>query len=357
MRVATEMKMMLVLIAVVLSAAPARAARHVIHISVDGLNALELERLLAGDGEGRFANFQRLIDEGASTFNARTDFTHTNTLPNHTCMITGRPTSRPAGQPAGVHHGYVANRTPPADWTLHANGNPDASYIASTFDVAHDNGLSTGLYASKNKFVLYDQTYCSAAGAADKTGVDNGPAKIDSCFIDGNPDAVHACFIRDMKEHRFNYVFLHYRNPDSGGHDFGWGSARWADSVSEVDRYLGDIFEMISGDAQLSGNTVVILTADHGGIATSHGNATRWRNYMIPFFVWGAGVDAGADLYELNAGKRMHPRWGRPDYNVRLQPIRNGDSGNLALTLLGLGPIPGSTINLAQDLRVASGKK
>ena len=116
----------------------------VIQISVDGLRADFLQDLIATDTVGDFSNFARFMDEGVGTFNARTDFSHTNTLPNHVSMLSGRPVQRPAGQAVTVNHGYTSNSQPRSDWTLHNRGNLAVPYVASTFDVAHDNGLSPG---------------------------------------------------------------------------------------------------------------------------------------------------------------------------------------------------------------------
>jgi hypothetical protein len=63
-------------------------------------------------------------------------------------------------------------------------------------------------------------------------------------------------------------------------------------------------------------------------------------------------VAAGADLYDLNPASRLDPATGRPSYTPAIQPIRNGDAANLALDMLALGPVPGSTINNAQNLAV-----
>jgi hypothetical protein len=330
----------------------AAAVDHVILISVDGLRADLLSDLMANDVDGDYASFQRFVDEGATTFNARTDYTYTNTLPNHTCMMTGRPVSQPEGQPDATHHGYTRNVDPLPTDTLHNQGNPAVSYVASAFDVAHDHGLETALYASKSKFVIFEQSYDAANGATDLTGPDDGPDKIDT-YENGSSAEIHAALLEDLAAAPARFSFVHYRDPDSAGHASTWGSAAWNASVKTVSGYVGDILDAVQATPQLRGRTVIILTTDHGGTGYGHTSASDWRNYTIPFFVWGAGVYPGVDLYALNLAVRLDPGAGRPSYNDP-PPIRNGESGNLAMDLLGLPSVPGSTINAGQDLAVTS---
>jgi hypothetical protein len=345
-------------------------ADYVIQVSIDGLPS---DQLLTRIDTPGYENLKRFVDEGATTFNARIDYTQPWTNPNHASMITGRPAEQPAGQPNTTHHGFLNNGDPQPSWTYHgpppcgspSHCNPNVSYIASTFDVAHDNGLSTALYASKAKFVIMEWSYDLDSGAPDVTGPDDGADKIDS-YVNKesgaplNGSEMHLDFLADMAANRFNYTFLHYRDPDSAGHDFGWGSAQWEAAVQNVDDYLGEVFNLVETDPLLQGRTAIVLTADHGGQGNGHGNASLPSVYTIPFFAWGAGVDVGTDLYALNPTSRQDPGSTiapggagvpRPDYNAARPPIRDGDTGNLALYLLGVGAVPGSTINDTQDLR------
>src|SRR6478752_1207219 len=58
----------------------------VLAISVDGLNTDAIEQL----GADAAPTFHELLDEGAGTLNARTEYEQTVTLPNHAGMMTGR---------------------------------------------------------------------------------------------------------------------------------------------------------------------------------------------------------------------------------------------------------------------------
>jgi hypothetical protein len=155
----------------------------------------------------------------------------------------------------------------------------------------------------------------------------------------------------DMASQVQGYTFLHINDLDYAGHyQGGWMNANYMAALKTIDSYLGEIFGMIQGNDLLRDSTAIVLTADHGGLGGTHVDPTVLEDYRIPFYVWGPGVAAGAELYGLNASNRLDPGTGRPTYYAPIQPIRNGEAGNLTLELLGLGHIPDSTLNAAQDL-------
>jgi hypothetical protein len=334
----------------------AQAAQYVIVISVDGLGGTYLGKLFDGTATGgpyALPNFTRLKNEGAGTLAAHCDNDNWETLPNHTSIVTARPRDGAAG------HAWTSNSDPAVGQTIHLN---KGSYVAGVFDVAHDNGLRTGMYANKSKFSLFDTygtytgggSYNATYGAPDTTGVDNGRDKIDNVYINTILGGVVVdTFIAQQTNTttRNHYAFLHINEPDAYGHSSGWGSATWNSQVVVVDAMLGRIFKLVEQDVPaMIGNTVIILTADHGNQDNPPTGADR---YAVPFYVWGPGVKAGADLYTLNAAtRRVATSYPMTTY-AGIQPVRNAEANNLALQLLGLGPIPGSSFNYAQELMIA----
>ena len=322
------------------------ADHHVILISCDGLRPDAVEKL----GQEKVPNLFRLMQEGASTGNARTDKTHTVTLPNHTAMLTGRPVAGAAG------HNWTSNGTPKLGESLHTN---KKQYVGSMFDIGHDHGLRTGLYASKVKFILYSRSYDERNGRPDAIGEDNRRDKIDVYVFEKDIEKLMDQFIAAMKADPYELSMLHLRDTDTSGHASGWDltdGSPYMQAVVRIDGVLGKLLGLLDSDERLKGKTSIIITADHGGRmeTKTHLKADSPFNFTIPFMVWGPAVKAGADLYALNATNRKDPGKENPPFDAEAPaPIRNGDAGNLALSLLGLPPIDGSSINPEHDLKVS----
>lgn len=344
-----------------MAAGAAGPAEYVISISVDGMGSSYMQALVDSN---QLPNVKRIQSEGAGTNNARNDFDYTITLPNHTGMVTGRAVLGTAGDgPKIASHNWTGNGDPAAGQTLAIH---KGAYIASVFDVAHDHGLRTGMWASKSKFSLFVTSYDAAQGQADTTGPDNGRNKIDLSFINGNTADMTTNFISAMADDatRVHYAFVHYNDPDAAGHGSGWGGDVYIKALIRADTQIGRILDVVDQTPALKGKTAIILTTDHGGSGKDHSNNKLALNYTIPFYVWGAGVIHG-DLYAMNPTTRLTPATGltqsdgasldRPDYAPALQPIRNSDLGNLSLALLGLPPIPGSSINAPANLIAVNG--
>jgi hypothetical protein len=212
--------------------------------------------------------------------------------------------------------------------------------------VAHDFGRSTAFYASKTRLLICDQSYNAANGAPDTEGVNNGTDKIDfSSVIDTQganvSNLVNTLVANLSSSAPTNYSFIHFSEPDLTGHSSGWGSANWSNAVRQVDTQLGRIITCLTTNAALFDDAALIVSADHGGVGTSHTDATRLTNYTIPFFLWSPATPPNRDVYSLFAN-RGNPGTNRVDWAANPQPLRNADGGNVALSLLGLPPIPGS---------------
>ncbi len=213
--------------------------------------------------------------------------------------------------------------------------------------------------AGKEKFELFDASWNAGNGAPDTVGTDEGRDKVDSFTCADEPGEITAGILRALRQGGpCTLVFAHYAGPDLRGHAAGWDvrpGSKYMKAVAVVGQELARLCDAIEEDAELRGRTAVVLTADHGGGAPFRGhNQPRARvDHAIPFLVW-TGDDCGpSDLYALNELTRADPGTEQEEIDSSgLPPIRNGDAGNLVLGLLDLPPIPGSTIDARQDLRV-----
>lgn len=313
---------------------------HVVFISVDGLNAKSVKTL----GPGGAPTFHRMISEGASTLNARTAVEQTRTLPNHASMISGRKIATSGG------HGVTFNADNGS--TIHASA---GGYVASIFDVVHDNGGSTAMYVGKTKFDFFDRSWNAANGAPDVTGVDDGRDKIDVYEVADDPTTMATLLAQLGSPAPDTLSLVHLADTDNVGHASGFMSAAYLDAVAVVDRYLGRLLDTVAANPELADRTVVIVTTDHGGASGTfdHADRTVAANYTVPFLVWGAGVGPGADLYSLNPD-RANPDTAQPSYREPVPPIRTGEAANLIAGLLGYGPVPGATFNSDQSLDLLS---
>ena len=131
-------------------------------------------------------------------------------------MLTGRPVKdRTVDGHAVEGHGWTINNDEQPE-NLHANHH---AYVASTFDVIHDHGLRTGLFATKTKFKIYENSYGGPNGEPDKVGPDNGRDKIDVYVIaEGVSPTMLAALSATMKTEPLSYAFVHFHDPDAAGH-------------------------------------------------------------------------------------------------------------------------------------------
>jgi predicted AlkP superfamily pyrophosphatase or phosphodiesterase len=261
---------------------PAEAPRphigHVLIISEDGLRADAVAKL--------HLHWHDLMRKrGSYSLHAKT-IRDASTLPAHASMLSG------------VHpnvHGLTWN-----------NWQPHKGFIKSPtiFTRAQDAGLSTAFFTGKSKL-----RHIVPPGTV---GVYERPGYL--CKRVAEDAAVY------LTTEKPALAFVHFSDPDEQGHSAGWMSKKQIRAIGDSDRCLGILYEALE-KAGLLDDTLIIVSADHGGHNRVHSGA-KLIDREIPWIACGPGV--------------------REDFVIN-DEISTVDTAATALYALGL-PIPADIV-------------
>jgi hypothetical protein len=248
---------------------------HVLIISEDGLRADAVATL--------HLKWHDLLRKRGSYSDHALTIRDASTLPAHASMLSGVEPKK---------HGLTWNTWRPKEGYIKA---------PTIFTHAQEAGLSTAFFTGKNK--LRHIVPPGAVGVYERPGY--------YCKRVAEEAASY------LTTERPALAFVHFSDPDELGHAKGWMSPAQKHAIAHSDECLGIIYEALERSGLID-NTLIIVSADHGGHNRVHSGAKK-IDREIPWIACGPGV--------------------REDYVISAA-VSTLDTAATALYALGL-PIPG----------------
>ncbi|MGN7987916.1 alkaline phosphatase [Pedobacter sp. 22226] len=91
-----------------------------------------------------------------------------------------------------------------------------------------------------------------------------------------------------IKNEKPYFTFLHLDEPDNTGHAIGHRTPAYYKQLELVDQRIGKILKAVN-DAGITDETIILVTADHGGTGKGHGGKSL-DEVQIPWIISGPGV-------------------------------------------------------------------
>jgi len=228
---------------------PAPLATRVVILSIDGLrpDAIALAPM---------PHLLELMQSGVYSLSAQTTYPSV-TLASHASMLTGM---------CPYKHGV--------NWNDYI---PENGYAQGTdlFDLAHAAGLRTDMYVTKKKL-----------------GQLTEPSSLDNFVYVNDRDLVLMERLIEEFPQDFGVLFIHFGITDGMGHSYGWLSPQQFSVLFRADQALGQLLDELDARG-LRSETLIIITADHGGHASTHGS-TSPEDMTIPWVAAGPGIQPKA---------------------------------------------------------------
>ena len=109
--------------------------------------------------------------------------------------------------------------------------------------------------------------------------------------MQGTSNYTHLKAVNYFKKKKPDFMFVHLDHVDHAGHHDGHGTQAYYDAVSVADKMIGKIVNAVKASGELE-HTVILITADHGGIGHGHGGDTP-EEVNVPWILTGTGVVNG----------------------------------------------------------------
>lgn len=237
-------------------------ADHVVVIGVDGLSPDGLHK-------AKVPAIDALRAAGAWTYHAR-GVMPTVSAPNWASMIMG------AGP---EQHGVTSNEWRKDKFEIAPTAIGPGGFFPTIFSVLRSQRKDAviGIFHHWDGFAVL---------------VEPGVANVMEHYTTQGETISHA--VAFLKEKKPTLLFIHLDHVDDAGHEFGHGSPEYIAAVEETGRLVARVLEAVRA-AGIESGTLVLLTADHGGVGNKHGGNSM-AELEIPWIVRGPGVRTGHEI-------------------------------------------------------------
>jgi len=103
--------------------------------------------------------------------------------------------------------------------------------------------------------------------------------------------------VRIIKKEKPFFTFIHVSEPDGVGHNIGHRTPAYYDTLQKVDVRIGKIVQAVK-DAGIENETIIIVTADHGGINKGHGGKSL-DEVQVPWVINGPGIKKDHEIKDV----------------------------------------------------------
>ena len=231
---------------------PALNYRHVVVIGVDGAGRFFRE--------ADTPNIDAIFANGAITYSC----------------LTAKPTSS-AQCWGSLLHGVLASAHQLNNTIAESTPYPVDSPYPSFFRVIRENDADATLASFSHWAPL-------------NTGIIENDINVHK--VQGIPDAdLTDAIVAYLGENKPTAMFVQFDEVDAAGHSTGYGTDTQLSKITEIDGYIGRIYEAYRESGMLE-ETLFIVTADHGGSGKSHGGLSDDEKYVM-FAATGKTVQKG----------------------------------------------------------------